>query len=725
MSISPRQTPASPLRKDIEGLRAVAILAVVLNHMMPTGIKGGFVGVDVFFVISGYLIGMHLLQDLEAGRFSYRRFYARRARRLFPALIVTLLAVWAVGWVVFTVPEFIDLGRHIAAASLFLNNFLLWSQAGYFDAPSISKPLLHLWSLGVEEQFYLLVPFFLWLGWDGHRSSIRWVIRLSFVSLILTVAYPVASFYLLDTRFWELGVGAAIGYLSLRTASPEAGEPEKVRNRKPETAVLACLLLASAILAYSAMAHPWARSVRLASSGLVVLCLSAIIVILCVSVLPLRSAAQRALFAAQPYRRGVQETVAGSGALLIGFSIMALNSTGWPGAQTIFPVLGAALVLVTGPATWVSRLIGCRSLVFVGGISYPLYLWHWPAIVFWRILDFDASSVISIVPVVAAFILAYATKVLVENPIRFGRLGVWKTHRLPLIVVVALLIVVGVIGASTVLRGGYPERLPRSLQAIANLSMPAGFTYWRPHQCFFEPENTGDFAPECTPEKRPGVQRVLVWGDSHAAHLYPGLSDLQNDHEFDIAQWTAGACPPTRTHLAGEDVACEARRVKALDTLPKDPPDTVLLSADWQRYLVDAESEKTMLSAVRDDIRWLQKSGVRRVVLFGPGPIWINSEAAELFAYMLRKRLDQIPERLGKVSDATLRLDLEMADLAATAQVEYISVVDTFCNSRGCLVLGNRNQTPPDLLFRDRDHLTPSGSRLLMDAAARQIFGTR
>src|SRR5271170_5607742 len=142
----------SRVRGDIEGLRALAVLAVVLYHAFPLKLTGGFAGVDIFFVISGYLIGGRLLQDIQAGRFNIRQFYARRARRIFPALLLVLISIWCIGWMVFSAPEFVALGKQIAAAVLFSNNVLLWSQSGYFDAWPIDKPLLHLWSLGIEEQ---------------------------------------------------------------------------------------------------------------------------------------------------------------------------------------------------------------------------------------------------------------------------------------------------------------------------------------------------------------------------------------------------------------------------------------------------------------------------------------------------------------------------------------------------------------------------------------------
>lgn len=714
---------AHAVRNDIEGLRAIAVLAVVLNHMQPSALQGGFVGVDVFFVISGYLIGMHLLQDIQGGYFSFLRFYGRRARRLLPALIVMLIAAWGLGWMILSGPEFVDLGKHIAAAALFSNNILLRSQSGYFDAPSTAKPLLHLWSLGVEEQFYLLVPFLLWLGSAGRRSSIRWVLRLSAISLLLTVIYPVAPFYLLNTRFWELGFGVAIGYLSLYGPCLRGGKQSLGNARYREFVAFTILLMLAAALAYSNKQDPWNRFSLLASSGLVVLFALAGASAQLASSYREPSTWNRLLVGWQLHERRIREIASVTGMALIAISLVAVTSIGWPGPQTLFPVLGTALVIMAGPAALTNKLLAIRACVFIGGISYPLYLWHWPSIVFWRMFGFHTSSVGKIVPILCAIPLAWLTKEFIEKPVRFGRMGAWVVRIPRVSVLIAGLLIFGLVGASTVVTGGYPVRFSPSLRAIANWSMPLPDIDWRPNSCFFRPGVTDEFAAECTPPKRPGIQQILLWGDSHAGHLYPGLSALHARYDFDLAQWTSAACPPVRTPLVGEDRSCAQRRAKALRDIDQIAPDTVLLSAAWEMYLVDGASEAAILGTIDDNIRWLQHCGVRRIVLFGPVPTCFTS--SDVFMYMLRKRLERIPERLGEVSNTVRHLDAAMAARAAATHVEYVSVVDRFCDPSGCLVLGDRSLTKPDLLYRDQDHLTPSGSRLLMEAAVPQIFGLR
>jgi len=200
-------------RADVDGLRAIAVLAVVAFHAAPSGLPGGFVGVDVFFVISGYLITSLLRQSLADGSFRASTFYARRIRRLAPSLVVVLAAVLAAGWTWLLTDELAQLATHVASSAAFIMNLALWSETGYFDAAAEQKPLLHLWSLGVEEQFYLIWPAFLWVTrrWRQPSLVIGVVAILSFAINVLTVhTAPAAAFYLPTSRLWELALGGLL-----------------------------------------------------------------------------------------------------------------------------------------------------------------------------------------------------------------------------------------------------------------------------------------------------------------------------------------------------------------------------------------------------------------------------------------------------------------------------------------------------------------------------------
>jgi peptidoglycan/LPS O-acetylase OafA/YrhL len=201
-------------RPDIDGLRAVAVLSVVGFHAFPAWIPGGFVGVDIFFVISGFLISSIIFDNLQSGRFSFGEFYARRVLRIFPALLVVLVACFMFGWIALLAGEYQQLGKHIAAATAFISNFIFWGESGYFDNAAETKPLLHLWSLGIEEQFYILWPLLLWTGSKrqiGFALILIAGIALSFaLNIYDTARDSSAAFYSPQTRFWELMAGGAL-----------------------------------------------------------------------------------------------------------------------------------------------------------------------------------------------------------------------------------------------------------------------------------------------------------------------------------------------------------------------------------------------------------------------------------------------------------------------------------------------------------------------------------
>lgn len=205
-------------RPDIDGLRAIAVLSVVIFHLFPSYLPGGFAGVDIFFVISGYLITSIISRDINSATFSFIDFYARRARRIFPALITVLISILVAGWFLLLPDEYAQLGWHILGGATFTSNLILWSEVGYFDLSSIEKPLLHLWSLGVEEQFYLVWPLLLWAASRFGLSLFRVVVTIGTISFALSLyqvfSAPDAAFYSPLSRCWQLSAGAALALWS-------------------------------------------------------------------------------------------------------------------------------------------------------------------------------------------------------------------------------------------------------------------------------------------------------------------------------------------------------------------------------------------------------------------------------------------------------------------------------------------------------------------------------
>jgi peptidoglycan/LPS O-acetylase OafA/YrhL len=331
-------------RPDIDGLRAIAVGSVVAFHTFPNFFKGGFVGVDIFFVISGYLISGIIVDAVEGRRFSYLDFYIRRIRRIFPALVIVIAATLLVGWYVLLPDEFERLGKHLAAGAGFATNLVLWGEAGYFDVSSDTKPLLHLWSLAIEEQFYILWPLILGPVWRRKRGLLLATLSIAAISfaynVVNVVHHPVAAFYSPLARFWELMLGGILAYL--------------VRQK-----------------------GEWLAQFHV-----------------------LRAAA---------------------GLLLIGVSVFALNREfAFPGYWALLPTFGAFLVISAGFTNWISKyLLGNRLMVGVGLISYPLYLWHWPILVFAKIVKGGLLTPTDRVTAIAASVaLAFLTYRFVEYPIR-------------------------------------------------------------------------------------------------------------------------------------------------------------------------------------------------------------------------------------------------------------------------------------------------------------------
>ena len=389
-------------RADIDGLRAIAVLAVIGFHAFPTWVRGGFVGVDVFFVISGYLISTILLTGMERGSFRFSQFYIRRIRRIFPALIAVLLGCMVTGWLLLFSFEYMALGKHVAGSAAFVSNFVLWNEAGYFDKAAETKPLLHIWSLGIEEQFYIVWPLLLFLSWKRKAGTLTLLLLLLLGSFVLNVSTTgddvAADFYSPLTRFWELMAGAVLAFLTLYQSVPQWTSQKLTR---PVLQIIGTLTAP----------HPAANNVK-----------------------------------------------AVSGLLLVAAAVLMIDRTrSYPSWWALLPVAGTYLMISAGPDAWINnRVLATRALVAIGLISYPLYLWHWPLLSFIRIVDGKTPSPeTAALAILLSFALAWLTYLLVEKPIRFGKSAPIKA--------VALLVAMGVIGSAgyyTYVRRGFAFRNP-------------------------------------------------------------------------------------------------------------------------------------------------------------------------------------------------------------------------------------------------------------------------
>ena len=309
-------------RPDIDGLRAIAILSVVSFHAFPFWVNGGFIGVDIFFVISGFLISTIIIGSLERERFSFVEFYIRRVKRIFPALLLVLVACYAFGWAALLADEYKQLGKHMAGGAGFVSNVLLWNESSYFDNAAETKPLLHLWSLGVEEQFYILWPLFLWFAWKRRLNLLAIAIIVGVTSFALNIYEvrndPVAAFYSPQTRFWELMAGSVLAYMTRHGQHVFTG---RFKHRL----------------------NAWLSS----------------------SVSNVRQKQFENII------NDIQSLI-GAALIALGFFVITKEMR-FPGWWAALPIAGAALIISAGAQAWLNRVVlSSRILVWFGLISFDL-----------------------------------------------------------------------------------------------------------------------------------------------------------------------------------------------------------------------------------------------------------------------------------------------------------------------------------------------------------------
>ena len=654
-------SPKSFYRPDVDGLRALAVLPVILFHA-GFSCPGGFIGVDVFFVISGYLITQIIERELKAHRFSVLVFYQRRVRRIFPALFVMLAATTLVGYRFLPPAELKALGESLVAASAFSSNvlFTLWS--GYFAPISEFTPLLHTWTLSLEEQFYVGWP--LILAALSLPAARKWKIPAAFGVLVGTLllsahwvrSHPNVAFYLLPSRAWELALGA--------------------------------------LLSFAPISRAMARLPRALASA---------------------------------------ASLAGIGLLTIAVATFS-RATPFPGFAALLPCMGAALVIAGGEGgpSLGGRFLSLRPLVGVGIISYSLYLWHWPILVFGHLL---ANRKLEVLErgglVILVFIVSWLSWRFVESPFRKAHVDRAKAKSW-VIGGLATSSVFVAAGAILYLGNGLPARGPE----------------------------VGDFEREAEALKKspclvrgaslPGVEgcllgaqattsryEVVLWGDSHAAHLGPAFEEIGQRLGVTTRQITKAGCSPipgVRFLPFDESRAeCPAFNDAALRTVLADQAvRVVVLAARWDVFVggnillttdgtqpSPVASRQRLVSSLRKLVTELVASG-RKVILVGQVPL----PPPELIICTTRARFRGLDEGACAVGPAPAHQQTEhavnqaLAEVAAhlESEMQIVKPYADLCGQQGCVV-----RAGGQMLYTDESHLSSSGTRLLAGGLQKAI----
>ncbi len=639
-------------RADIDGLRAIAVILVIAFHAFPDVVPGGFVGVDVFFVISGYLISGIILRGLQRATFAFRDFYARRARRIFPALSVVLVACVVAGYVVLTPREYTELGKHVFGGAAFVSNVLLWREVGYFDPPGTAKPLLHLWSLGVEEQFYLLWPVVLVLAWRA-RQTVRAILAVLATSLafsvVLSERMPTAAFLLPFTRFWELMLGAALIGLHAPVEVLFGRGGDRMRNAA-------------------------------AFAGLMLVLLSAL--------------------------------------TFDGLTI-------FPGWRALQPTAGAALILAAGASSWMNRRILSSSfLVWVGLISYPLYLWHWPLLSFSRIVADDVPPVaVRLTAIGVSVLLAWGTYAFVEKPIRFGRFGAGRLATLCM-----SLVLVACSGLVIRRQAGFRSRLNSAALAM-DIKRDDPFDE---HRC---PAALTERFALCAIVDASRLPTIGLIGDSYATAAFLGLSEHYSAQGENLLLLAKPGCPPffhillmwgwsatsaplrERCRGAGDQLNFVMRTASISTVIFANRGQfyangsgiaggrdvTVRFTGDTTARTNAEAYARAMLITV-ERVRRANK----HIVFFGSVPeLGFNPERC--FTKFRPRRINQCANRIATFRKRDSAFALSLHQLDTLQGVEVVRPSDALCDSQWC-----RGIQDGHVLYFDFGHLSREGSRVMV-----------
>lgn len=637
-------------RPDIDGLRAIAVSSVVFFHAFPGSVSGGFIGVDIFFVISGFLITNILAQDLISNKFNLGKFYSRRVLRLFPALVCILIFSIAVAWLIFVADEFKIFGSHLSGASIFISNFIYWSEVGYFDSAAELKPLLHLWSLAIEEQFYIFWPLILWACYRAKISLLLITIILFIASFCLGLhelyikQNLIAAFYAPWTRFWELLAGSL---LALSLPMKMKMSLAKIQSNKQVRSILSII-------------------------GLGLIMLSA-------------------------------------------FSFSAGDP--FPGWRAFIPVLGTVLLIMAGSSALINqRILSNRFLVWLGLISYPLYLWHWPVLSFLRITSVgEPTNLLKVTALMLSIALAYLTYRFIEKPIRFGG----AKHFPPILI--TCLAVLGLLGQWIINNKGFASR-PINLN---NLAVNAALKYdwktaFRHQQCFLDAENSlsNSFDVTCSAVKEKTFPTVVLWGDSHAASLYQGLLENSKQYGFNLIQFTSSGCPPVLNFSISKRPECIKINNKVLSDLRRIKPDFLIMSAYWSMYGGDPISgwETLPQNTLQNTITELQKLGIKHIVMIGSLPVYSVKQVQMLKkSYAWQHIQTQTYENF--LPQAIIYNNI-VAAVANEAQIQFIDPLKILCSEKGCML--SLSEAPLVPLSYDYGHLTTEGSIYLVSQFFKQ-----
>ncbi|CAG4899082.1 acyltransferase family protein [Paraburkholderia gardini] len=639
-------------RPDVDGLRAVAVLAVMLCHAGYAAFAGGFTGVDVFFTISGFVVTTSLLGDLARDSFSFKEFYARRAKRLAPALYAMLAVTFAFS-ILFSFPDdTFHLAKNILAVATMTSNIFLSKQTGYFDAAAADQPLLHTWSLSVEEQFYVVLPLLLyWL----HRKARGWALPAFAALTVASFAYAIfevhrattGAYYFAQNRAFEFLVGTLLALVEFRRGP--------VRSK-------------------------WFDLIFLAGIAIV-------------------------LFG------------------VFGFSATAQ----FPGIGAIVPCGGALLIIYGGRrAVVLHRILANDAAVFIGRVSYPLYLWHWPVFFALRQLDL-ASPKGYVIAIGVAFVLSVLTYLYVEGAARHA---VMPARKALLSFLVLPLVVSGALAGTGKLSDGFLFAYPAKIRNDVRWSGDSLFDMPRGKKCWSQIAVTDEAT--CTLGDPAANDKAILWGDSHAYHLIYFFDRLGKEKHMAIHDVAFTLCPPIANEPAKpgympfleDHLHCVAHD-KAVMSYVLSRPDikTVFMASAWQNYQnlsMDPNAGPNghgfrpgqLENELSNTIAKLTAAG-KHVVLMNDVPTipmdLINCDFNNDLLFPIHRHVCQFDASIAREQHAPIHAMLQRLQVKHP-QIDVMHTYDVPCTDAVCVL---NFDGLPIYRYDDYHHLSAAGSSLL------------
>ena len=650
-------TPHNPnfaYRRDIDGLRCVAILLVVIFHAFPKFLRGGFIGVDIFFVISGYLITSIILKNQSQNNFSLLDFYGRRIKRIFPALIVVLGFCLVSGWFILLENEYELLGKHVAAGAIYISNFVLQSESGYFDIDSELKPLLHLWSLAIEEQFYLVFPLLLILGNRFQVNALHIILACLSLSFLLNVALisdkPTEVFFFPFSRAWELLIGSLLAYISLR-----------VQIKKS--------------------------------------------------------------------RANIANVFAWFGVTLILVAWIFLDSKkiAFPSWWALMPTIGAACLIFAGETAWFNRkILASNAAVFIGLISYPLYLWHWVLLSFAKITEIDKPSAgLRLALVLTSMIFAWLTYQFVEKNIRFQK------SKFISISLLSGLLAIGTAGYVVKQQKGYSGRYP--FHSDLTMGEKAVFRDKGCADKYITAKHEKIAKNEfCLAQNAQLPATSLLVGDSHAHHVYYTFIEHTNLTGGNLLNRGLGGCFPFFNNPPNPDKNCPwvideflnmaistptietvfiaGRAITEINQKFFVPSNTLLQYFNLEKQTIENDPYGMFKQGMRETLKRLTDAKKSIVFVLDVPELEFNPRACLNRPWRLIGQSSAKTPCAVSRSQVDLRrkkyLEIVQSVLTEFPNVKVLDPIPTFCDENYCWAVKENK-----MLYIDEHHLSIEGAR--------------